>query len=219
MDPRTEELREAHDVLAAVYVDRLANILDQMPIERAVLGLFADLVREGGTGTDVGDIGCGTGRLAPYLSTRGLSPRGVDLSPEMIRVAQRDYPGFPFQVADLRALPFEDTSLDGVVAWYSLMYLPPEHRGAAFGELARVLKPGGHVAMAFKMGDDALRRGGRSLDLGIGFDIYWMSRHEVESRFTDAGFRVVFWAERPADPDEQQPQGYLVAELGPRAPA
>jgi len=212
VDPKTEELRAAHDVLAAVYVERLANILDQMPIERAVLGLFADLVHEGGTGTDVGDIGCGTGRLAPYLSSRGLSPHGVDLSPEMIRVAQRDHPGFPFEVADLRTLPFDDARLDGAVAWYSLMYLPPEHRSSAFGELARVLKPGGHVATAFKMGDDTLRRGGASLDLGIAFDIYWMSRQEVEGRFTDAGFKVVFWADRPAEPDEPQPQGYLIAE-------
>jgi len=212
VDPRTEELRSAHDVLAAVYVDRLATILDQMPIERAVLGLFAELVREGGTGTDVGDIGCGTGRLAPYLSSQGLSPHGVDLSPEMIRVAQRDYPGHPFQVADLRALPFEDARLDGVVAWYSLMYLPPEHRSSAFGELARVVKPGGHVATAFKLGDSTPRRGGRSLDLGIEFDIYWLSRQEMENRFTDAGFQVVFWAERPAEPDELQPQGYLIAE-------
>ena len=212
MDPKTEELRNAHDVLAAVYVDRLATILDQMPIERAVLGLFAELVREGGTGTDVGDIGCGTGRLAPYLSSQGLSPHGVDLSPEMIRVAQRDYPGHPFQVADLRALPFEDARLDGVVAWYALMYLPPEHRSSAFGELARVVKPGGHVATAFKLGDSTLRSGGRSLDLGIEFDIYWLSRQEMENRFTDAGFQVVFWAERPAEPDELQPQGYLIAE-------
>jgi SAM-dependent methyltransferase len=212
VDPKTEELRAAHDVLAAVYVERLAGLLDQMPIERSLLALFAELVRVSGTGRDVGDIGCGTGRLAPYLSEQGLSPKGVDLSPEMIRFARRDHPGHAFEVADLRALPFEDAGLDGVVAWYSLMYLAPEQRSTAFGELARVLRPGGHLAMAFKLGDDTLRRGGRSLDLGIGFDIYWMSRQEVESRLTDAGFRIVFWGDRPADPDEVQPQGYLIAE-------
>jgi len=211
VDPRTEELRAAHDVLAEVYAVRLANILDQMPIEQAVLGLFAQLVREHGTGTDVGDIGCGTGRLAPYLVSQGLSPHGVDLSPEMVRIARRDHPDHPWQVADLRSLPFADGSLDGAVAWYSLMYLAPEHRRSAFGELARVVKPGGLVATAFKLGDDSLRRGGASLDLGIGFDIYWLSRHEMERCFTEAGFEVVFWADRPADPDEVQPQGYLVA--------
>ena len=34
------------------------------------------------------------------------------------------------------------------------MYLPPEDRPGAFGELARVLKPGGYFATAFKAGDD-----------------------------------------------------------------
>ena len=78
--PSTDELRTAHDVLAEVYAERLAGALDTMPVDQAVLGLFAALVRPGGR---VGDIGCGTGRLAPFLAARGLVPRGVDLSPEI----------------------------------------------------------------------------------------------------------------------------------------
>jgi SAM-dependent methyltransferase len=211
VDPRTVELREAHDVLAEVYATHLAGLIDQMPIERAVLGLFRDLVVEGGLGTAVGDVGCGTGRLAPYLHGLGLEPRGVDLSPEMVRVARRDHPGFDFDVADLRALPFEDASLAGVVCWYSLMYLAPEDRAGAFAELARVVAPGGHLACAFKVGDDRVRRGGRTLDLGIEFDIWWHSLASMQQQLLEAGFETVFSAERPADPDEVQPQGYLVA--------
>jgi SAM-dependent methyltransferase len=211
VDPRTDELRAAHDVLAEFYAERLAGILDRMPIERAVLGLFSELVHEAGSGVEIGDIGCGTGRLAPYLVEQGLTPHGVDLSPEMIRVALRDQPGHDFQVGDVRALPFAEAALDGAIGWYSLMYLTPDDRAHAFGELARVVKPGGLVATAFKAGDDTVRRGGQTLDLGIGFDIWWMSPAEVEGRFRDAGFEVVFSAGRPADPDEVQPQGYLIA--------
>jgi ubiquinone/menaquinone biosynthesis C-methylase UbiE len=210
VDPRTDELRAAHDVLAEFYAERLDGILDRMPIERAVLGLFSELVHEAATGTAIGDIGCGTGRLAPYLVAQGFTPHGVDLSPEMVRVARRDQPGHDFQVADLRALPYGDASLDGALGWYSLMYLPPEDRALAFGELARVVKPGGLVATAFKAGDDTVRRGAQTLDLGIGFDIWWMSPAEVERCFREAGFEVVFSAGKPADPDEQQPQGYLI---------
>ncbi|GAA4700533.1 hypothetical protein GCM10023349_16700 [Nocardioides conyzicola] len=129
----------------------------------------------------------------------------------MIRVARRDQPGHDFEVADLRALPFGDASLDGALGWYSLMYLPPEDRALAFGELARVVKPGGLVAAAYKAGDDSARRGGQTLDLGIAFDIWWMSSEEVERRFREAGFEVVLSATKPADPDEVQPQGYLIA--------
>lgn len=209
-DPRTDELRRAHDVLAEVYAERLVGMLDAMPIERAVLGLFAQLVHDRDGGTTVGDVGCGTGRLAPFLAGLGLSPHGVDLSPEMVRVARRDQPGFAFEVADLRALPFDDSTLDGAVCWYSLMYLSPDDRPGAFAELARVVRPGGLLTTAYKVGDDTQRRGGLTLDLGVGFDIWWRSPAGLQHDLEQAGFDLVFSGGRPADPDEPQPQGYLV---------
>ena len=210
-DPKTEELRGAHDVLAEFYADRLAGALDRMPVDRAMLGLFCDLVLDADLGTRVADVGCGTGRLEPFLAAKGLSPRGVDLSPEMIRVARREQPGFDFEVADLRALPFDDASLAGVVCWYSLMYLAPPDRPAGFGELARVVKPGGYLVTAFKAGDSKLRRGGHSTGLGIEFDIYWLSPEDMERHVTEAGFTTVFWGGRVAEGQEGSPQGFLVS--------
>jgi SAM-dependent methyltransferase len=212
VDAKTEELRAAHDVLAEFYAARLAGVLDHMPAERAALGLFCDLTLAAGLGTDVGDVGCGTGRLTPYLAARGLSPRGIDLSPGMIHVARRDYPGFDFNVADLRELPFADASLAGVACWYSLMYLTPSDRPVAFGELARVVKPGGYLVTAFKAGDSQVRRGGRGTGLGVEFDVYWLSPGEMERRVIDAGFAIVFWGGRPAGDQEDSPQGYLLAQ-------
>jgi SAM-dependent methyltransferase len=212
MDAKTEELRAAHDVLAEFYAGRLAGALDQMPAERAVLGLFCESVLAADLGTSVGDIGCGTGRLEPYLAARGLSPRGIDLSPEMIRVARRDYPGYSFDVADVRELPFQDASLAGVVCWYSLMFLAPSDRPAAFGELARVVRPGGYLVTAFKAGDSQLRRAGRSTGLGVEFDIYWLAPDEMERRMADAGFATRFWGGRPPEGQETSPQGYLIAQ-------
>ena len=48
----------------------------------------------------MGDIGCGTGRLAPFIASARLVPIGVDLSEEMVRVARRDQPDFAFEVAE-----------------------------------------------------------------------------------------------------------------------
>jgi ubiquinone/menaquinone biosynthesis C-methylase UbiE len=211
VDAKTEELRAAHDVLAEFYADRLAGALDRMPADRAMLGLFCESVLAAGLGTDVADVGCGTGRLEPYLAGRGLSPHGTDLSPGMIRVARRDYPGFAFDVADVRELPFADASLAGVVGWYSLMFLAPSDRPAAFAELARVVKPGGYLVTAFKAGDSRLRRAGHSTGLGVEFDIYWLAPDEMERRVTDAGFATVFWGGRTAMGEEGSPQGYLLA--------
>ena len=211
MDPRTEELRDAHNVLAEVYRERLAGALDHMPEDRAVLGLFCELVRSAGLGPDVADVGCGTGRLDPYLAAQGLVPRGVDLSPEMITVARREQPQFSYEIADLRRLPFADASQAGLLGWYSLMYLPPEDRTAAFAELARVVMPGGYLVTAFKAGDGRHRRGGRALNLGIGFDIWWLTPEQMERQVNEAGFATVFWAGRPPEKPDASTQGYLIA--------
>ncbi|MFI1993423.1 class I SAM-dependent methyltransferase [Actinoplanes sp. NPDC020271] len=207
MDARTEELRDAHDVLSEYYAKNFAGLLDELPVERAVLDLFAEVTRA--TGTQVADVGCGTGRLLPYLASRGLSPRGVDLSPKMIEVARRDNPGFAYEVADLRHLPFEDAALDGVVCWFSLIYLAPDARVPAFTELARVVKPGGHLITAYKLGDGTLRRNGLSTQLGVDFDRYFLSAQEMEERFAAAGFTLVFQGSIPAEGVEP-PYGYML---------
>ncbi|MBU2668955.1 class I SAM-dependent methyltransferase [Actinoplanes bogorensis] len=212
MDAQTDELRDAHDVLAPFYAEHLAGLLESMPIERAVLDLFCELTLAAGLGTEVADVGCGTGRLEPYLAGRGVRPRGVDLSPGMVEVARRDNPGFPYEVADLRDLPFADGSLAGVVCWYSLIFLPPSSRETAFAELARVVRPGGYLVTAYKNGDGSLWRGGRTV--GVEFDAYWLSAAEMEERFTAAGFAVVFHGHRPPEGEERTPQGYLVVRKG-----
>ncbi|MEV6602444.1 methyltransferase domain-containing protein [Actinoplanes sp. NPDC051346] len=212
MDAKTEELRAAHDGLAEFYADRLAGLLEAMPIERAILDLFCELTLAAEVGVDVADVGCGTGRLARYLAGQGMLPRGIDLSPEMVRVAQRDYPDFSFDVADLRELPFEDASLAGVVCWYSLIFLAPSDRSTAFSELARVIKPGGYLVTAFKAGDGELQRRGSSIGRGVEFDAYWLPPQEMERRVTEAGFETVFWGGRPAEQQETTPQGYLLAK-------
>jgi hypothetical protein len=60
------------------------------------------------------------------------------------------------------------------------MYLAPSDRASAFSELSRVVKPGGYLVTAFKAGDDKVRRGGRSVNLGVEFDVYWLSPDEMQ---------------------------------------
>ncbi|MEV0898499.1 class I SAM-dependent methyltransferase [Actinoplanes sp. NPDC049802] len=210
MDARTEELRDAHDVLSEWYAKNLVGVLESMPIERAMLDLFAEMTSA--VGAQIADVGCGTGRLLPYLASRGLSPRGVDLSPKMIEVAQRENPDFTYEVADLRDLPFEDASLAGVVCWFSLIYLAPDARAAAFAELARVVKPGGYLVTAFKHGDGTLHRnapGSLVESFGVDFDRHWLSAREMEERFAAAGFVLVFQGSTP--PEERElAYGYML---------
>lgn len=93
-------------------------------------------------GRTVIDLACGTGDLCFELSNRGLKPIGVDLSFGMLAAAPRP---FPRMQGDGLRLPVKTGSVDGVTCGFALRNfesLPP-----MFAELARVLRPGGRIAL------------------------------------------------------------------------
>jgi SAM-dependent methyltransferase len=88
-DPdQVTETRTAYDTVAAAYADLVDGALAESPMDRALLGVFAEQVLVGGGGP-VGDLGCGPGRLTTHLVVLGLDALGLDLSPGMVDVARR----------------------------------------------------------------------------------------------------------------------------------
>jgi ubiquinone/menaquinone biosynthesis C-methylase UbiE len=92
---------------------------------------------------DALDAACGTGRHTRRLVELGHRVTGVDLTPEMLAIAEKSVPQAGFRVADLLALPFGDASFDLVVCGLALAHLPDLAAGIA--ELGRVLRPGGRL--------------------------------------------------------------------------
>ena len=98
------------------------------------------------------DVGCGFGletlRLAAEAQDRGLIA-GVDLSRDFIDMArqraQTEGVDIDFRVSDAAALPYEDAYFDCVRSERLLIYL--EDVTAALGEMKRVLRPNGRVAL------------------------------------------------------------------------
>jgi demethylmenaquinone methyltransferase/2-methoxy-6-polyprenyl-1,4-benzoquinol methylase len=88
------------------------------------------------------DVACGTGDLCRDLDEAGYRPVGVDLSAGMLAHART---GAPLVHTDALQLPLGGGGLDGAVSGFALrnfVALPP-----LFQELARVLRPGGRIAL------------------------------------------------------------------------
>lgn len=95
------------------------------------------------------DFGSGVGRLTQALARRFASVDGVDIAPEMIRLA-REYNRFDDRVRyHLNASPdlrlFDDASFDFVYTNIVLQHIDPEFSTRYIAEFFRVLRPGGIV--------------------------------------------------------------------------
>jgi SAM-dependent methyltransferase len=92
------------------------------------------------------DVGCGEGRFCRMLTEAGLSTVGIDPTPSLIEQARRLHRDGDYRAGQAEQMPFADESFELVVAYLSLIDIPDV--AAAIGEMARVLRPGGHVLVA-----------------------------------------------------------------------
>ena len=160
----TEELADIKDIVRAAYDAQASRYDAHTRLQSANLDHLLARLSAAAGGRPRGrwlDVGCGTGILATRLRQGGFAAPepdaqqyvGVDLSPEMIARARESAPApAELLVADAEALPFEDASFDVVLSNSVLHWLNDPDAGrtpaTAVGELARVLRPRGWLALS-----------------------------------------------------------------------
>ncbi|MFB7241983.1 SAM-dependent methyltransferase [Streptomyces populi] len=149
-------VRDAYDAVASEYARLFRDELGQRPLDRAMLGVFAEAVRAGGGG-QVADLGCGPGHVTAHLAGSGLDVFGVDASSEMVELARQACPDLRFEVGTMAALDIADGALDGVLSRWSIIHTAPHELPGVLAEFHRVLAPGGHLLVGFWGGDDPSR--------------------------------------------------------------
>jgi ubiquinone/menaquinone biosynthesis C-methylase UbiE len=198
-----------YDAIAVEYAEHFRTELAENPWERGFLDIVAGL-----TTGPVADVGCGPGRVTGYLRDRGLDVSGVDLSPGMVAVARATHPDLTFTEGSMLALDLPDRSLGTVVAWYSTIHLTDTQLPAALAEFRRVLTPGGHLALAFQVGDEPLRVA-EPFGKPVALEFHRRQPDAVAAALAAAGFEVRARMVREPEEHERVPQAYLLA----RSPA
>jgi len=146
-------IEQSYDSAAKAYAEHLFNELDGKPLDRHLLNRFAESLKGKGL---VADLGCGPGHIAKYLHNAGLEICGIDISPEMIRIATEMCPEVQFTVGDMLSLDIREGSLAGIVAFYSIVHFDSSQLATALSECRRVMKDGALILMAFHVGDEVI---------------------------------------------------------------
>jgi ubiquinone/menaquinone biosynthesis C-methylase UbiE len=182
----------------------------EAPLDMAMMDHFIAHMRATADRTVI-DVGCGAGRMTSYLGEAGLTVSGVDLSPEMVRIAQQLHPGLLFELGELTDLPQADAAADGVLAWYSIIHSPPSALPAIAREFWRALRPGGSALVAFHAGS-----GHRTIDRAYGHDVQLRAElhapEEVALRFTEQGFVMRAQLVRSPRAKEKHPQAAILVD-------
>lgn len=166
------------DAQARVYLER-ADEYDALISAEDADGRLRDafLAAAPFDGARVVDVGAGTGRLSRWLTGRAARLELVERAAPMLDVARRRLEGAGdrarFHVADARALPLEDASVDHAVAGWVFghfrHWMPDgwrEEVDQAIAEMRRVVKPGGAVVILETLGTGHdVPRTGSALDV------------------------------------------------------
>lgn len=139
-----DAVRRGYDEVAEEFAAR-RSFDDE---EREIFEEFLDSLPPG---SSVLDAGCGQG--TPILRalaerTSESPPIGLDVSAVQLDLASERVPEATLIRGDFTHLPLVESSVDGVVAFHSLIHVPADEHRQAIEEFARVVRPGGRVLLS-----------------------------------------------------------------------
>jgi SAM-dependent methyltransferase len=209
VDPK-RVVADGYDRIADRYLEWSA--LRFSAARRWALDLADELIPRG---ADILELGCGAGIPMTARLAAGRQLTGIDLSPEQIRRARRNVPEATFRVADVATLDWPATSVDAVVAFYSLTHVPRDEHAALFGRIRQWLRPSGLFLASLGVEDDP---GG--VEAGwLGVDMYFSHfSARVSLRLLAAAGLIVERSETRTEPEDRFDARFLwvVARRPPR---
>ncbi len=178
-------------------------------------------------GEHVLDVACGTGNAALRAAQAGARVVGLDLTPELLEAGQALAAEAGVDIdwveGDAEALPFADECFDVVVSTLGAMFAP--RHSVVARELARVLRPGGRLAVCSWAYDSVLARVLRTIAAYLppppGFarpPWLWGSEEHVRSLFAATGVELEFergTATFPAFGSAEEDVEYHSTRVGP----
>jgi SAM-dependent methyltransferase len=191
----------AYEAMAGQYIELFGSTAQVHGDDLALITRHLSI----GPGT-VLDVGCGPGHLTELLRSLDVDVTGIDLVPEFIEHARSTYPHGRYELGSALQLRVPDSSVAGILAWYSLIHFPPDDLDEVLSELRRAAAPGATLVTGFFDGDEP-----EAFDHKVVTAYYWPV-DELSARLRRAGFTEIEREQRPGIPEAgRRPHGAIAA--------
>lgn len=205
-----EKVLSCYNQVAGDYAAERWDELSRKHLDRLLLKEFAAVGKDKGP---CADFGCGPGQTTKFLYDHGLKNiTGVDLSPAMVEAARKLSPQLKFETGDLLNIAFPSGHLGSALAFYAIVHFSNDQVRKCFGEINRVLKPGGDFLFSFHVGDEIVHFD-KAHDKEIDVDLFFFKSEDLVALLYETGFDIIDALERrPYDDAEYQTRrGYIWA--------
>ena len=142
---RSSHVLSAYSARAEEYAAALGRMAATAEADRELIARWA----RGCRGRIV-DAGCGPGHWTAYLHDLGLEVEGVDPVERFVKIAREQHPHVTYRQGSFAGLPAG--SYGAVLAWYSLIHLPPQNLSETLASLRDSLMPQGDLLVGFFAG-------------------------------------------------------------------
>jgi ubiquinone/menaquinone biosynthesis C-methylase UbiE len=179
------EVTNCYNLTAEEYAKVFYNELDNKPFDRLILQRFA--AENSGK---FADLGCGCGHTTRFLADAGVKNLvGIDLSPEMVKIAKKLNKNLEFEVGNMLELDKTDEEFGAVLAFYAIVHFTYEEIERAFREIYRVLKFSGQFLFSFHVGDEKINLD-EFLNQKVNITFYFFDADKILQILEKTGFKI-----------------------------
>nr|WP_162988967.1 class I SAM-dependent methyltransferase [Pedobacter schmidteae] len=195
---------DAFDKSAKIYQDKFMDV----SLFADTFNFFSDHIAA--DYPHILDIACGPGNITKYLLDRnsGYKILGIDLSPNMLKLAQANNPLAKFQLMDCREIDTIQQKFDGITCGFCLPYLTREEAIELIANVSRLLSPGGMFYLS-TMEDDYTKSRFQTSSTGDQVYVYYHQEDYLTKALKENNFDVVY-LKRFKSPDKD---GLMITDM------
>lgn len=190
---KRNSVKEDYNLIANQYCKEFETILEDIDL----INKFESYL---GKDSSIIDLGGGSGKLTNYFNEKGYNAICYDFSENMKEYAEKTYPNIKYILDDIININnhFNESSIDGIIAMYSLFHIPKENINQLFKDINSVLKDNGLFCFSLQIGsgeafvdEPYLKENGKKI-----LYMNYLNKREIYDLLDESNFDIIYETEK-----------------------